>query len=389
MRFRPLLAAGLALAAGAVPLGGGRLGAPRALASGDTPTTGSVLALLAGRPGAEHTSLYLAPVGGSGAALAPVATFGHLPGAAVRGAVLPGSSTVVAIADTAPTRDASFAASLFLLRPHAPPERLVDGVVHASRPLVTPAGRVFVSRGLAGPETDALGSKSAPASMRIDQLSIDEIDPETGATRPVLSYTGFLAFLAGSFDNEVLVYRVGPAGADLVGVDADSAKVRVILGDLLPFARDFSVDEAARRIVFEERDEASSSTWVVDEANLESGARKRLYQSATAALAPHLWPAAPGADPGAPPVVALSPGGKAGMRLVGGGPALADPLGQGVDLVLATSSDGASVAALHTRPGSLPVPFAVETATGSAASVAAPPGARVTIAGFVGAGGAK
>lgn len=380
-----------ALGALAVPMPSESGGARGALASEDSPATGPTIAILATRPGGEHTSLYLAAVGAAPADLpGPVATFNHLAGAAVRAEVVPDTVAVLAVADVATTRDASFNASLFKLAPHTPPERLCDDVVHGSRPLVTSAGRAFVARGAAGPAD----SPGKPLVYRVDQLSVDEVDLGTGATRTIHTYSGYLTFLAGSRGREVFLYRVGPRGADLVAVDVDSGAPRVILGDMPPYARDFSIDDAAGAIVFQERHETDRATWVVDRVDLATGSRERLHESRSMNLAPHSWP-----DGG----VTYNPDGRAGLSiLIGGAPPshdrsaqpggaapralvgpIAGPLGSGVDLVLATSSDRAWIAGLHTAPGALPVPFAISAVTGKAAAVAAPPGTRVTIAGFV------
>jgi hypothetical protein len=367
MRLRPLLLVALAGALSEVP---GAPGGPRP-ALAEEPVLGgdgATVALLATQPRAEHTSVYLSPVGGSDAG-PPVATFTHLEDAVVRASTLPGEAGVLAIADTAPTRDASFAASLFLLVPHAPPARLVDGVVHASRPLVTDEGRVFVSRGVAGPEPTAPGS-TAP-SMRVDALSIDEIDVQTGVARPVHTVLGQLAFLAGSLGSEVIVYRVTPGGTDLIAVDADTGTVRVVLPALLPFARDFSVERESGTLLLQERHESDSRRWVIDRVDLDTGRRSRLHESTSMALAPHAWPGGR---------LAFTPD-RRGLAIEGLD--RASPLGEGVDAVLATSADDCWAAALHTAPGARPVPFAIDTATGAPAAIPAPRGARVTIAGFI------
>jgi len=372
---RFLLPAGAALlGAAALALPGLRRDAPHvalqpAFAGDPRAAAGPAVALLATPPGGAHTSLYVVRPGEAAATLAPVATLTHLEGAAVRGAVVPGSDVVVVAADTAPTRDASFAASLFRIAPHQPPQLLCDRVVHASRPLVTAAGRVFVSRGAAGPP--------AGGAMRVDDLSVDEIDPATGAARTVHAFSGYLTFLAGARGAEIFVYRIGAGGADLAGVDADTGAARVIT-PLLPFARDFSIDEAAGAVVFQERDEQDRSVWTVDRVDLATGARTRLHRSASMSLAPFAWPGGG---------VALSTNGRAGLALLGGAGRLQPaPLGEGVDFVRAASAGGAWVAALHPVAGRLPVPFAVDTRTGAAAALAAPPGARVEIAGFVNGG---
>jgi hypothetical protein len=346
---------------------------PEAFASGALRANGPTVALLATRPGALHTSLYLAPAGASETS-APVATFTHLAGAVVRGSVIPGTSIVLATADTKPTRDLSFNASLFRVAPHEPPEALCDGVVHASRPLVTASGRVFISRGSPGVE------EAGATTMRVDDLSIEEVDPATGALRPIHTMSGYLAFLAGSIGSEVLLYRVSPGGADIVAVDADSGAVRPILPSLPPFARDFSVDEGSRALVFQGRHETDSRTWVIDRVDLTSGKKTRLYEGGSLTLAPHAWPGG---------AVVFNPDGS-GLKLLGAGegaPALQGPLGEGVDVVLAASQDKRWLAALHTVPGALPAAFAVSTETGAALALHGPPGARIAVAGFV-AGGA-
>jgi len=343
-----------------------------ALASDVIGTFGPEVALLATRPSGTTTSLYLTRPGDPSAP-APVATFSHLEGAVVRGTTVPGTDTVLAVADTSPARDASFAASIFRIAPHEPPALLCDRVVHASRPLVTASGKVFVSRGTAGPEL-------AGGSLRIDALTIDEVDRDTGATSTMHAFSGYLTFLAGSFRDEVLLYRVGPGGADIVAFDATSGTLRVVLASVPPYARDFSVDEARGMLWFEDRHETDSRRWVVDRVDLVSGARTRIHESASMSLAPHAWPGGG---------VALNPDGRSGLALLGTTLDVRHPLGGGVDLALAESAGGAYVAFLHTLPSRLPVPFTVDTATGEASRIATPDGTRVTIAGFVpDAGGA-
>jgi hypothetical protein len=148
----------------------------------------------------------------------------------------------------------------------------------------------------------------------------------------------------------------------------------------LPYARDFSIDATRGAVVMQERDEQDSRSWTIDRVDLATGARTRLHTSASMALAPFAWPGGG---------VAFNPEGRGGLAPLLHGRALSRaPLGDGVDLVRAVSSDGAWVAALHTLPGKLPVPFAIDTRTGAAAPLAAPPGTRVEVAGFVTAGGA-
>lgn len=338
-------------------------GATPAHAAAPPEVRGPRVAVLATFPGAEHTSLYLVQAGG-GADPAPVATFAHLPDAAVRAAVVPGTPYVLATADTTPSRDASFNASLFRLQPHAPPEALVSGVVHASRPLVTPAGRVFVSRGRAGTEIEG--------QLRVDPLTVDEIDLATGNTRAVHAEHGHLLFLAGAAGKEIILYRVLPDHADIVAVDPDSGAVRSIVKDLPPFARDFSMDAHGEKLVFQGRHETNSRTWTIDEIDLASGRARRLFSSPNMNLAPAVLPSGG---------VLYNPPGR-GLSTLDAEARIAGPLGPGVDLVAATTADSRWIAALHTQPSALPVPFLVDTETGAAAVLPAPRGSRVAVAGF-------
>jgi hypothetical protein len=381
VRLKLLISAsGLAIASIAASLLQPGGSPPQALASDTSDikdASGPSVALLATKPGALHTSLYLARTGGR-ALQAPVATFTHLPDAVVRGSVVPGTSVVVATADTQPTRDPSFNASLFRLAPHEPPELLCDGVVHASRPLATPAGRVLVSRGVPGIAPDPSSSlKGAAPELRVDALSIDEVDLATGALRTVHTYAGYLAFLAGAFGPEAIVYRVSPAGADLIAVDIDSGAVRTLLQNLPPFARDFSVDAAEGALVFRGRHETHTRIWTIERVDLKTGKATRLHESPVQSLAPHILPGG---------AIAYNPDGLSGLALLDGGD-LKSPLGPGVDLVIEASPDARFIAALHTAPGSLPIPFVIDTSTGASAPLLAAPGSRIAVAGFIAAEG--
>lgn len=189
------------------------------------------VALLATEPQGEETALYLvepgAPLG------APVARFEHLEGASVQAAVVPGTRTVLAVADRTPAFDRSFASALVKLAPGAPPTWLCDRVVVASRPLITADGRVFVSRGRAGKPRDG--------ELRVDDLTIDEIDPRTGRARTVHTMRGYLLYLAGASGDEIFVYRIRPDGADVIALSPTGQ--RTVVASLAPTARRFSVDE--------------------------------------------------------------------------------------------------------------------------------------------------
>jgi len=326
-------------------------------------TLGPSVALVATLPGAELSSLYVVDAGRA-AAPPPVATFAHAPDAVVRAALVPNTPFVLATADTEVSSDRSFDASLFRLEPHAPPIVLTDRVVHASRPLVTAAGRVFVSRGKPGPALEG--------RMRVDALTIEEVDLETGKTRVVHAEDALLLFLAGSTEREILLYRVFPDKADVVAVDPDTFATRFILKSLPPFARDFSTDASGDKLVFQDRSETDARAWVVDEVEVATGKKSRLFSSASMTLAPAVLP-----NGG----VLYNPPGR-GLETLDAEARVASPLGPGVDVVAASTGDAHFLAALHTQPSALPVPFVLDTQTGKVALLPAPRGTRIAIAGF-------
>lgn len=328
-----------------------------AATSSSAPPRPPRVAVLATVPGAATTALYLVDVGAT--ALPPaVASVPHAPGAVVRASVVPGTETVIAIADGAARGDLSFAARAWRLSPGEPATPLVDRVVHASRPLITASGRVFVSRGAAGPAP-------AAAHGRVDHLTIDELDPRTGTARTVYATDGYLAFLAGATATELVVYRIAADGASIVAIDPDRGAVRTVIADLPPLARDFSI--AGGALIFEDRD---GDGWAVLRVELATGAVARVATSDRYALAPFAWPAGG---------VAWSGGGR-GVHVIGERTPRA-PVGDGVDVAVAQA--GALVALSHTVADALPVPFVLDSARGTTSRVPAPPGTYAEIAGFV------
>ena len=234
------------------------------------------VALLSTVPDAEVTELRFQPAGDAPLS-APVARLTHVPFETVLGAVVPGTRKVVASAVTEPRKDLSFASSLFLLEANKPTRVLCDRLVLSSRPLVAAEGRVFVQRGRAG--------DSSAADGRLDALSIDEVDLRTGRTREVLAFTGYLTHLAGSIGREVLVYRIGPQGADLVAVHADALGVRVLIPSLPPLARDFALSADNKSLLYTQGD-AATGQWFVERLDLPSLTRTRLAEGPTMALLP-------------------------------------------------------------------------------------------------------
>ena len=86
------------------------------------------------------------------------------------------------------------------MEPGQPAVTLCDRVFHASTPLVTSDGRVFVERGRAGP--------TAEGRLRVDELTIDEVMAQ--GARVVWRVLAELhrAHLAGVSGRELILYRV-------------------------------------------------------------------------------------------------------------------------------------------------------------------------------------
>ena len=323
------------------------------------------VALVATIPGAAESRLYVALPGQ--ALPPPVLEFHHLPGGSLRAAVWSGAPVVLATAPTTPGRDRSFDGGLYRLDPNTGVKRLCTNLAHASRPLISPTGRVFVARGAAGPPPATEGR------MRIDELTVDEVDPHSGAITTVHQTTGYLAHLAGWHDGRVLIYRVGPATADIVAVSPDTGKTEILLASLPPFARDFSVDPVTPRLVYRGRHQSDARRWVVDALDLSTGSQTRLYDGVSFSLAPHVWPGGS---------LAINPR-RGGLRLIGSSDPIASPLGPGVDVIRSLSNTERYVVFLHTVQGSLPVPSVIDRKSGATRRLAAPPGTRVAIAGLV------
>lgn len=318
------------------------------------------VALLTSREG--MTELRFQRVGD--AALAPaVARVSHAPGETVRGAVLPGTRAVLASVVLGGLKDLSFASALYRLEAGQPARALVDRVALAHAPVVTAEGRVFVSRGVAGPP--------APGSYRVDALTVEEVDAATGATRVVHRAQGLAAVAVGALGREVLVYEVLPERARLIAVHADSLAVRVLLPELEPLARDFVVDAPRRRLLFTQGT-AGRDEWHVVAVELDTGRLSRLAQGPSVALLPTVFPSgevayAPAAGRGLVAAQTDSP------RLRAQGP--------GFERVRAFAA-GLAVG-LHEVPSEFARPFAVRLADGAALAVAAPPGSLVEIGGVL------
>lgn len=212
---------------------------------------------------------------GADAVLAePVARVELAEGSPLLGSLLPGTRTVIATGVVQPRGDLSFGSALFRLEAGKPTTQLIDRVVYGSRPLISSEGRVFVSRGKMGP--------ALTGAMRVDALTIEEINPATGVNRVVLSTSGWAAFLAGSVGRELVIYEIAPSGARLLLVHVDTLAQRSLI-TVEPSAHDFVVDARRNRVLFTQRD---GDGFRVDAVSLGDGASSTLARGTEVTLLP-------------------------------------------------------------------------------------------------------
>lgn len=244
----------------------------------------------------------------------------HAPFAVLRGDAR--GATVFVVADEDGARG-DFGAALLAVD-GAGTRKLVGGVGHARRPLASADGLVYVERGEPGaPPSDA-------RSLRVDTLHLDAVDPSSGASRVVCTYSGYALHLAGERAGSLLVYRVGPGGADVAAVDRASGAV-TSLSSVEPFARDFGVDESSGALVFAGR---SQDAWTVERLDLTTRALTELsrdaeQQSSPLALAGSIAQTAPR---------------RTGLSLAGKRVA---PLGDGFDAPRMATDDGRFLLSRH------------------------------------------
>jgi hypothetical protein len=252
-----------------------------------------------------------------------LATMAHSKGSAIRGSAI-GDVAFVVASEEAP-RGTSYDGALFRVE-NGRVTRLCGGVARATTPLVTQSGRVFVARGIDGQDPPA--DEAQKLILRTDALTIDDVDPITGATRTVWKGQGYQAFLgAVTGRDELVVYHSSPSGAAIVILDQAGA-TRIV--PVVPFARDFSFDRVHNAIVFGNLGEVSS-------LDLASLTLKTLYRTSNEHPMPF---ALPSGD------VALSSDGDKGLAVLqAGNHRLLSPLGDGDDQ--ATHTNGRWVAVRH------------------------------------------
>lgn len=300
---------------------------------------------------------------GTTSLLAPVARFTHAPGSSVAGALLPGTRTVVATATMKAGGDLSFGAALVRLDPGQPARVLAREVAVASRPLVSEQGRVFIARGAAGGPPE-----EGRDVLRVDSLTVDEVNVETGTLRTVYATKGYVTHLAGAFGRELLVYEVGPQGARLFCVHVDTLEVRVLVPSMPPMARDFFVDAPRHRALFTQ---LAGEDWAVQSVDLRTGELRQLATAADVALLPAALPDG---------TVVFNPAPGRGLVSTSGAAKLSRR-GEGFERLRAVS-DGVAIV-LHERPSDFPSLVAARLSTGEAVPLAAPAEARLDVAGVL------
>lgn len=269
--------------------------------------------------------------------VAPVTTLasiGHTKGAAIRGSAL-GDVAFVVAQEEGP-RGTSYDGALLRVE-NGKVTRLVGQVSRASTPLVTSNGRVIVTRGVDGADPPAADAQKLV--LRTDQLTIEDVDPVTGATRTLWRGQGYDAFLATATGTELVVYHSTATGASIFALDPSTAATRMLWASAIPFARDFSVDRAHGALVFADLS-ADGRNYEVLSLDLASLARKSLYASPNEHLMPFALPTGD---------VAVSSDGDRGLAVLKVGQhRLVAPLGDGSDAATHASPDGRWIAVRHT-----------------------------------------
>ncbi len=193
------------------------------------------------------------------------ATLHHAPNAPIRGDVLADrEALVVAFEPEGSDPRDDFSTEVHRVDRQGA-KRLIGGVYRATRPLVALGGKVFIERGQAGgaPSVDA----AQRGLLRIDSLTIDELDGRTGAVRSVVSWSGYTMHIVGEWQGSLVVYRVGPQSADVALVRFnDGSIVRSV--PVEPYARDFVI--AGDRVAFSNHDPRVAYRWVLQAIDFRS-----------------------------------------------------------------------------------------------------------------------
>lgn len=326
---------------------------------GVTLAAGPSVAVLSTAPEAGVTELRFIPF--EAKALPPaVVSFPHVSTATVLGTLVPGTRTVVAVAQAEDRADPSWTGTLWVLAEGQKPRARVDSLAVPSRPVVTAKGRVFVSRGRRGPPLED--------EVRVDDVWVDEVELRNGRTRRVLARQGFLAFLCGTLGDELFIYFVGPHGSEVLAVSVDNLAERRLAFWPAATARDFVVDETSSTLWYVRADEDAQS-WLVEGLDLVRGTRRTAARGALPALLPSRVGAA----------LAVSAGPGAGLKRADTHERLLPPQGPGFERVVASSPERLVV--LHEVPSGFPFLYRVDLGTSLVQRLPSPQGTRLDVAG--------
>lgn len=294
--------------------------------------------------------------------LRELGTIRHAEHGARRGALYQhhGRSIVLVTAAMRPPSSHTYESQLYALENGAT-RPLTGEVANASAPLVTARGTVLVSRGVDGVDPD-----SDPASMgqglreRVDTVTIDAVDLDSGRLRNVFRAQGQIAWLGCALrEDKALVYHVTSEGAFLRVIDAANGGSHMIMGPMPALARDFSYDRERDEITFARARSIGSDEYeIVTVAASGGAARVRL-----SANSDHLMPRVLRDG-----TIAFSPAQDPGLALLernSVSPRAIAPLGAGSDWVAAERTDGRWIAIRHLDPQSRNDVFVVSARDGS------------------------
>jgi len=289
----------------------------------------------------------------------------HRDGAAIRAATTADGGVVVN-ADVSPGKDLSFVGGLFLVREGEETRTLALDVVHSSTPHVLSDGRILVSRGAAGAES--------PGVSRVDDLTVDAVDPVSGDVETIASFHGYLLFIAGTLGDEVFLYRIGEGHADIIAVDVRTSKERTLIPEINPYARDFSVDATTKTLVYvnHSADPSPASEWFTERLDLASLKAERVEEGPSMEVTPHTLP---GGD------VLMTLDAEKGASRLGGGPL---EIGAGVSEIADIDPSATFATGTVAMPGALGRPFVVDLSTGKARPLPVANQKRAIVAGFMG-----
>ena len=328
--------------------------------------------LLEGAPDGAVTAVVLrAPT--TGAQPRTLGSITHVEGSARRASLArpfdPAHPVVYAVAaERLSLHGSTYESALWRVEEGVAPRRLAGGVTDASRPIVTERGAVVVQRGRDG---EAPAPVDRVLRERVDELTLDVIDPANGAARTAWSGRGMIAFLAAAMrGDEVLVYHVREGGAALFALDVSTGSTRPLVTQMDALARDFSYDASRDEVAFARASLRREGVYEVVSMPAHGPAldASRL-QTRWRATNDHLMPRA--LSDGAIVISLPDDRGLGVLEAFPRMPSRAAPFGDGADEALGESPDGRWLALRH-RTRDREVLGLYERATGRAVEVDRP-----------------